>query len=121
MAGDRGKFCGGQPAEYFTRFIGREYLGTMGLDVVCKSSGEHIAGEISFQLAFANEKDDWMKTGLREIEKLFKRLRVSEILVKGVLERIFLAVNGLGPLGGSLAPKYPAVHVFGLNNKYSEN
>ncbi len=93
----------------------------MGLDVVCKPSREHIAGEISFQLAFANEKDDWMKTGLREIEKLFKRLRVSEILVKGVLERIFLAVNGLGPLGGSLAPKYPAIHVFRLNDKYSEN
>jgi len=117
MGGDWGKFRVCQPTEYLARFARGEYLGAVGLDVISKPSREHVCGKVSFQFALANEKDDGMKTGLRKIEKFLERLRVSVILMQGVLKLEFLTVNGLGPLRRSFIPENPTAHVFRFDDE----
>jgi len=121
MRGDRGIFRVCQPTENVARFARGEYLGAVELDVVSKPSRQHVCGKVGFQFALADKKDDGVKTGFREVEKFFERLRVPVILVKRVLELEFLPVDGLRPFWGAFVAEDPTAHVFRFNHENPEN
>lgn len=121
MSGDRGGFRICQQTEDVARFARGVYLDAVGLDIIVKSSRQLVCGKYGFQFAIADKKDDGLKTGFREVEKIFKRLCVPVILVKRILELEFLPRDGLRPFLGAFATEDPTAHFFRLNHENLEN
>lgn len=81
---------------------------------------EDVGGHGGFQLGMADEEDDGEESVLGEGEEVHEGTDVEPVLMEGILEAVFAAVDLLGPLALVFAAEDPATVVFGFDDEDAE-
>lgn len=87
----------GQSPEDFGHFVRGKKRGSETFDVFGKSARPHILGHGAFENRIANKENDGMKNGGIKLKETGQALRMSIVLMQGILEGIFFAMDGLHP------------------------
>ncbi len=81
---------------------------------------EDVGGHGGFQLGMADEEDDGEEAVLGEGEEVHEGTDVEPVLMEGILEAVFVAVDLLGPLALVFAAEDPATVVLGFDDEDAE-